>query len=175
MSKTDIDTLWQLQNALKRTPRWHSFKITGLANDEDSDYDSDGPPKLTPIGKKREKKQLQITRGGEDGSDDSMPGLQSVSNSSDDEESDEDSASEDDDDDDDSDDESGYDTEQEDEMRDMLREAMDTAIEADFFALNADAPPELDPLADDRKSNPFLKLLGSLRGEISNAIPEIPV
>jgi hypothetical protein len=132
---------------------------------ENSDYDSDSPPALTKgVRNKKLKKPLAITSGGND-SDDSMPELQSVSNSSDEANTEDDSDSEDDHDEgeDDSDD-SGYDTEEEDEMREMLREAMDTAHEADWLH-STNAPPEIDPfLQEDRKGNPFLKLLGSLRG-----------
>jgi hypothetical protein len=95
-------------------------------------------------------------------SDGSMPELQSVSNSSSEDESDDENES--DDDDDDEDDDSGYDTEQEDEMRDMLRAAMDAASETDFFQ-SAKAPIAIDPFLEERKNNPFLKMLGSLRGK----------
>lgn len=126
-------------------------------------------PKL--LAPKAKKKVLQISNrpAHQDDSDGSMPGLQSVSNSSDDDDdSDEDSDSDDDldfddDDDDEESDESEYDEEQEDELRDMLREAMDAAHEADWFH-NTEVPVEIDPLEDVRKGNPFLKLLGSLRG-----------
>lgn len=129
-----------------------------------SGYDSDGPPALAKGVRNKKKKPLAITSGGND-SDDSMPELQSVSNSSDEADSDEDSDSDDDSDDDGEDsDDSGYDTEQEDEMREMLREAMDTAHEADWLH-STNVPAEMDPfLQEDRKGNPFLKLLGSLRG-----------
>jgi hypothetical protein len=95
-----------------------------------------------------------------------MPSLQSVSNSSedydlarssdDDEESDHDLA-------DDEEDDSEYDSDQEAELRDMLRVAMDLAHETDLFN-TTNAGPDPDPAAEDRKDNPFLKLLGSLRG-----------
>ncbi|KAF9010573.1 hypothetical protein BDQ17DRAFT_1346459 [Cyathus striatus] len=67
----------------------------------------------------------------------------------------------------------GYDTEQEDEIRDLLREAMDTAHEADWFE-SSNAPAEIDPfLQEDRKGNPFLKLLGSLRGRMFSTNPKL--
>ena len=90
-----------------------------------------------------------------------MPGLQSVSNSSEDE-SDDDIDSESDDGGEDSDG-SGYNTEEEDELRDLLREAMDIAHESAFFD-PTNSSPIPDAYAEERKSNPFLKLLGSLRG-----------
>ena len=67
-------------------------------------------------------------------------------------------------------DESGYDTDEEDMLRDMLREAMDTAMATpDFFDTKNDAP-EFDALAEERKGNPFLKLLGSLRGKPTRSV-----
>lgn len=97
-----------------------------------------------------------------------MPELQSASNSSE-SESDE-TGTEGESDDDESDGDSDYDTEQEDEMREMLREAMDMAHEAGWFDLAN--PPEINPLLqEDRKGNPFLKLLGSLRGSRLNTPP----
>jgi len=167
----DIDTLWQLDGALDRTPQWHSVYMPFLA--EDSDEDNGGPPGLLPLtvkgGKRSGKKRLAITSGAADDSDDSMPDLQSVSDSSS-ETSDNDSSNGDDDDesdegDNDSDD--GYDTDEEDELREMMREAMNAAMEnPDFFDPKAD-PKDFQAfheLAEERKGNPFLKLLGSLRG-----------
>ena len=90
-----------------------------------------------------------------------MPGLQSVSNSSE-EDSDDDIGSGSDDGGEDSDG-SGYNTEEEDELRDLLREAMDIAHESAFFD-PTNSSPDPDAYAEERKSNPFLKLLGSLRG-----------
>jgi hypothetical protein len=164
VSGKDIDSLWELSDALEPSPQWHSFYVPDLK--EIPEYDSDSPPGLAPLSRGKKKALLAITHG-DDSDNDSMPELQSVSNSSDEVESDEESDSDDDDDDDDDSDDSGYDTEQEDEMRDMLREAMDTAHEADWLH-SANVPSEIDPfLQEDRKGNPFLKLLGSLRGVFS--------
>jgi hypothetical protein len=169
-----IDTLWQLDGALDRAPQWHSVYIPSLA--ENSDEDSDGPPSLLPVrgkggakgGKKNGKKMLAITSGAADDSNDSMPELQSVSDSSDSSEGDDSDESDDDasdDGEDDSDD--GYDTDEEDELREMMKEAMNAAMEnPDFFDPKAD-PKDFQAfrdLAEERKGNPFLKLLGSLRG-----------
>ncbi|KAK7005784.1 hypothetical protein R3P38DRAFT_3214731 [Favolaschia claudopus] len=160
----DIDTLWQVQDALARSPQWHPIYIAGRINTYESD-DEDGAG-VFKGGKKGKKKPLAITNGEE--SNDSMPELQSVSNSSDDEE-DDDSDSEVDDDDDD--DDSEYDEEQEDEIRDLLREAMDTAHEGDLFD-SAKGNDDIDPFARDGeepgKGNAFLKILGSLRGRVFN-------
>lgn len=108
--------------------------------------------------KSKKNKPLAITNQSES---DSMPELQSVSNTDDDDD-DDDEDSDDFDDGGSSDDDSGYNTEEEDEIREKLREAMDAAHEADWFD---DSAPGIDPfLQDDRKANPFLNLLGSLRG-----------
>lgn len=97
---------------------------------------------------------------------DDMPDLQDVSNSSD-------NRSDDDDDDGDvvseveyvdeesDDDNGGYDTEDEEDIRELLRQAMDLAYETDL--LNAgETPSDSTKL---HQLNPFLKLLGSLRGQ----------
>ena len=105
-----------------------------------------------------------------DGSDDSLPPLQSRSDTDDDLASIyKDITSESDPSDFDSDDsetESQYDTDEEQEIRELLREAMDT-VHADphFFDSQNDARKS-NSLVDERKDNPFLKLLGSLRGEL---------
>ncbi|KAG6920263.1 hypothetical protein DXG01_005032 [Tephrocybe rancida] len=168
----DIDSLWGLNAELNPTPQWHSFYMPNMG---DSDYDSDGKP--TPSGfrgkKKTVNKRLAITSGPADDSDDSMPELQSVSNSSDEIDTDSEDESEEEEEESDSD-ESGYDTEEEDELREMLREAMDTAHEADFFHSANVGDAEMDPFAqDDRKGNPFLKLLGSLRGRMFSSSPKL--
>ncbi|KAH9942511.1 uncharacterized protein BXZ73DRAFT_88059 [Epithele typhae] len=94
---------------------------------------------------------LAITNGDE--SDGSMPPLQTPSDS----------------DDGDDDDDESYDTDEEDELRDLLREAMDTTVaSSDFYNPHGPAP-EFDSLAQDRKDNPFLKLLGALRGRVFSA------
>jgi hypothetical protein len=159
----DIDTLWQLAGERERTPQWHSLYMPGLGAGSDDDSDPVPQPKT------RGKKPLAITNDSHgDDTDGSMPGLQSVSNSSE-EEMDQDDGSDDagddhgDDYDDALSDESGYDTEEEDELRDKLREAMDIAHEAAFFD-SSGAAAEVDLFAEERKGNPFLKLLGSLRG-----------
>lgn len=165
----DIDTLWQLDGALERSPQWHSVYMPALAEE---DEDSDGPPGLMAVkrkgGNKPNKKLLAITEGGDDESNDSMPELQSVSDSSDEsseQESDDDDSDDSDDGDEDSD--AGYDTDEEDELREMMKEAMNAAMEnPEFFDPRAD-PKDFEAfneIAEERKGNPFLKLLGSLRG-----------
>jgi len=158
-----MDSLWHLEEAFNYAPQWSSYAMPGI----DEESDSDAPWKKTALVKKGDKRSRLAITNRSDESDSSMPGLQSVSNTSEDDDDDDD-----DDDYDDSkgsgeeseDDQAGYNTEEEDENRDMLREAMDMAHEADWIS-GADLPPEIDPfLQEDRKGNPFLKLLGSLRG-----------
>jgi hypothetical protein len=141
--------------------------MPGLRKDFD---DEDGPPALAPVSSRRKgSRRLAITNGDGPGSADSMPGLQSVSNTDDDDDDDDDDDGDDDCEDEnrDADDypDSGYDTEEEDEIREMVKEAIFIAREGDFFDAGDNIPPEIDPfLQEDRKGNPFLKLLGSLRG-----------
>ncbi|KAF7305999.1 hypothetical protein HMN09_00754400 [Mycena chlorophos] len=146
-TKKDVDTLWRLHDALNRTPQWHSIYIPGLKNEKD--------------GKPEKKKLLAITEAGED-SDDSMPELQSVSNSSDGEDTVSEDESEDEEDDGDET-SSEYDEEHEDDIRDQIREAMDAAHEGDLFEHSKEDEEEAG------KGNAFLKLLGSLRGRVFNS------
>ncbi|KAG2342475.1 hypothetical protein BDR05DRAFT_990338 [Suillus weaverae] len=179
VSNMSIDTLWQLDEALRRTPQWSAFYVPHLAG-HDSDSDDGGNLGLIPVksrggkkggGHKRpSKKMLAITDGrGDDESDGSMPELQSVSDS---DESDDDMIDSDQnfgDEDDDSDEyetESEYDSDEEEQYRNMLREAMDTAMAIpEFFDAKTEVP-EFEAIAEERKGNPFLKLLGSLRGRM---------
>ncbi|KII92754.1 hypothetical protein PLICRDRAFT_37552 [Plicaturopsis crispa FD-325 SS-3] len=173
VSGMDIDTLWLLKEARVRKPAWHSFFVP--AAHDDSDSDSDSPPGLAPIKGKAKPKQLAITNGGADDSDDSMPSLQSVSDRTTSEEETEDDDDEEDSDADDwnDDDESDYDTDEEDETRELLREAMDIAAAVPDFHDHASAAPEFDELTEDRKGNPFIKLLGSLRGRMFSTNPKL--
>ena len=84
---------------------------------------------------------------------------------SDDDDSDDDDDQYDDGDSSDSD-SSGYDSEEEEEIRHQLRAAMDAAHESNWLDGDPNLPKELDPFqGQDHKGNPFLKLLGSLRGK----------
>ena len=169
-SGMDIDTLWQLEDVLQRTPQWHAFYIPGAGKDAHDDLD--GPPSLyNARDKTPKKKRLAISNrpANEDESDGSMPGLQTASSSGEDSDvgKDDDSDDDDDDDDEDSDYESEYDEEFEDEMREMRREAMDIAAAIpEFFDPAKPLPDEFKNLKEERKGNPFLKLLGSLRGMV---------
>ncbi|KZT72233.1 hypothetical protein DAEQUDRAFT_723437 [Daedalea quercina L-15889] len=170
VSGKEPDELWQLDEIKQITPQWHAVK----APKGNSAYDSDDDdmPKRSLVKSKGGKKKtpLAITMGDDDDSDGSMPSLQTVSDSSDEQASDEDYSDYDDEDDEDEDG-SGYDTDEEDMLRDMLREAMDTAMATPDFFDSKGAAPEFDALADERKGNPFLKLLGSLRGRMFSSSP----
>lgn len=144
---------------MKPSPQWKPLFIPS------ADFDDDGgPPKLGSA----KRRPLLTLKEHEDGSesDDSMPALQEVSDSDSDDVSD--SEDEDEDTDGDDSDESGYDTDEEDELRELLREAMNTAVASPFYTSQQGVPDDEDPLdmdEEDKKGNPFLKLLGSLRGE----------
>jgi len=147
-------------------PQWSSYFVPGLARGKAEGDKNSGPGSSTKKGnKKKPKEPLRVTNAGHVPTDSDMPALQSLSgtdNTDDDDDDDEFPLDEDEDDDDD---ESGYNTEEEDEIRELLREAMDTAHEADWLS-GSNLPKEIDPFEDDRKGNPFLKLLGSLRGNL---------
>ncbi|KAH9935650.1 uncharacterized protein B0H18DRAFT_419553 [Fomitopsis serialis] len=168
----NTESLWRIDEIGQFTPQWHAVKAPKGKNAYDSDDDM---PKHNLVkrqgGKKKKAAPLAITMGDDSDSDGSMPSLQTVSDSSEDEGSDSDYSDYDDDDYDDESDDSAYDTDEEDMMRDMLREAMDTAMATPDFFDSKNAAPEFDALAEERKSNPFIKLLGSLRGRMFSSSP----
>ena len=158
VSGKDADALWKLTENFNYAPQWTSYFVPGLVRDSDKSPNYESKKKGT---KKKPKEPLRLANGSHVSTDSDMPPLQSLSGTDD---------AEDDDDDDfpldqgDDDDASGYNTEEEDEMRDLVREAMDVAHESDW-ASNSHLPKEIDTFEqEDRKGNPFLKLLGSLRG-----------
>ena len=165
ISGKTIDELWGLGDLKYLAPSWHAYHIPGAAPNPDGDE----PPPLVPYSgngkqanKPGAKKRLAITSGYD--SDGSMPSLQTVSDSSDEvdfsDEDDEDDESEYETDEEDSD----FDEEFEDHIRDMVREAMDIAqADPDFNDPRAQASV-FEDMSADKKDNPFLKLLGSLRG-----------
>ncbi|EIN11716.1 hypothetical protein PUNSTDRAFT_141986 [Punctularia strigosozonata HHB-11173 SS5] len=189
-----VEELWRLHGALVRSPQWNAFyKSKSKAKSEKvpttsikrhtagSDSDDDEPPNMVSVvrrGGNGTKKRLALTSGQDDDSDSSMPSLLSVSESADEESSDEDDDPDDyyDDDDDweDDDDESQYDSDDEEEIRHMMREAMNTAMEMpEFLDPKAEPSGEFDKLAKERVDNPFLKLLGSLRGRMFSTKPSV--
>ncbi|KAL4073921.1 hypothetical protein J3A83DRAFT_4506711 [Scleroderma citrinum] len=170
-----IDALWQLEGAHHRTPQWSAlyvpnFPIFGYGSEDEDTTKSlvkiTGPRKNGL--KKPQKKLLAITdgRGASDDSD-SMPDLQSMSGTSDESETDYNDTDDDEyGEEDDEDDETEYDSEEEEVYRNLLREAMDTAMTIpEFFDPKANIP-EFQAMVEERKENPFLKLLSSLRGRM---------
>ncbi|THH29850.1 hypothetical protein EUX98_g4322 [Antrodiella citrinella] len=160
-----IDELWRLRDLQQRVPQWHAIRANQADDEDDED---DVPPGLAPK-KKASKAPKAITNGDE--SDDSMPSLQTVSDSDDEEDDLANDSNGDNNDESDSDSEEDYDTDDEDQLRDMFREAMDTAIATELFD-NADSA-EFDSITEDRKGNPFIKLLGALRGRMFSANPTV--
>ena len=109
----------------------------------------------------RSSRQVPGPNAADEESDDGMPPLQSVSNTSseDGRESDSDWESGDED-----WDEDDWDTEDEEGVNENYREMMEVGMGHPDFLNPRVAIPEFDRYADERKDNPFLKLLGSLRG-----------
>lgn len=172
VSDVSIDTLWQLDDAYRRTPQWSAHYTSDLATFVFESEEDDAVRSLVKskyprknAAKKPQKKVLAITDGRDDGVDnDSMPELQSVSDSS--AETDEYTDSDEPEEVDDEDYESEYESEEEDVYRIMLREAMDAALAIpEFFDPNANVP-DFETMAEEHKENPFLKLLSSLRGRM---------
>jgi len=155
----DLDTLWQVEDEFLRVPQWSTTAAPGKRSTKASGV-LPGPKRI-----ESGSATLQVPDGnGSDSVPSSMPGLEDVSDMSS-----IDSAgamwSRDDERDgvpSDSDDEesSEYDEEEEAELRDLLREAMDIAS----------AHPEIfeEKKAFDEQSNDnqFLKALGALRGKL---------
>ena len=180
VANVSIDSLWQLEDAHRRTPQWTAVFTPNLAI---PNYDSDGEDLTKSLvksgsrknGSKQQRKLLAITDGRTDDGYESMPGLQSVSDTSDDGDTDYNDTDEegDDDDGDDDDDETAYDSEEEELYRNFLREAMDAAMAIpEFFDRKVDVP-EFDTMAEERKGNPFLKLLSSLRGNVTRLLQSV--
>ena len=164
-----IDELWNLDDRKDRFATWHAFYTPKADKDSGTAKDADAPPALVPLaahgkqgGKSGTKKPLAITSGY--ASDGSMPSLQTVSDSSD-EDIDFDSDEEDSDEEYETDEGSDYDEELEEELRERLREAMDMAqADPDFHNPRVQAK-DFEEMASYKQDNPFVKLLGSLRGK----------
>ena len=154
MSGLDIDTLWDLKASFsEQTPQFHGYHIPGA--DEE-------PEKVPGAFPSRSSRRLPFETPVEVDTDDDMPPLQAVSNSSsaDDRDSYGEWGSEDD-----HWDESDWDTEDEEGATEYIREMMAIGMSHPDF-LDPKAPiPEFDKYAEERADNPFLKLLGSLRGD----------
>ena len=154
------DELWNVADIRRIKPSWHGPAKSRPGDDDDTII---RPAARAKSGKNR---PMEITNG-DDSDNGSMPSLQTVSDSSEEDEyADDDDLDGDDESDGDSDED--YDTDEEDELRDLMREAMDTAVaSSDFYNIKGPAP-DFDALAEERKGNPFLKLLGSLRGAFTH-------
>ncbi|KAH7888698.1 hypothetical protein F5I97DRAFT_1802780 [Phlebopus sp. FC_14] len=177
-SNLSIDALWQLDEAFRRAPQWSASYVSSSNAYSSSSDDERLSRSLVKSRRTKkngtkgpQKKLLAITDGrADDESDGSMPELQSVSDSSEDSDEEhfgsDDASDEDDEDDSDYDDESDYDSDEEEQYRAMLRVAMDTAMAIPEFFDPKTAVPEFEAMVEERKGNPFLKLLGSLRGRM---------
>jgi hypothetical protein len=153
VSGSDIDSLWDLEARFKeRTPQFHGYYIPG------ADEESEKVPGAFPSRPSRQTPGINAT--GED-SDDEMPELQSVSQSTSEDDRDSDSELESGD---DHWDEDEWDTEDEEGINEHYREMMKVGMEHPDFLDSSIPIPEFDKYAEERKDNPFLKLLGSLRG-----------
>ncbi|KAF5351689.1 hypothetical protein D9756_007604 [Leucocoprinus leucothites] len=165
----DIDELWQLKGELDIEPQWTSFytrvpKKNVYDSSDDEDDPKDGHPPSR--GNKKAKKRLAIANWAADDPDfEGMPELQTVSNSTEDDSTEDDTASEASYLDNESEGEDGYDTEEEEVIKHLVREAMDYVIEKDLFN-GGDSPPGPIKVEDERQNNPFLNLLTSLRGRL---------
>lgn len=159
-----LDDLWGLTGCFERKPRWAPYRPK--LDFSDSEDDNDAVPGLAPVRRRggNKKDPLQITTG-DDESDASMPSLRSISDSSaDTSEAEEEAEEESEYEDEDEDDEYEYDSDDEENFKDMLRDAMNTATGIPGIFDPKVPKDELEALPEDKKDNPFLKLLGSLRG-----------
>lgn len=111
------------------------------------------------------KKPLAITSGYD--SSGSMPSLQTVSDSSDEDIDFEDDEGDSDEEEESDDDDEEYDEEFEDHIREWIRDAMDIAQADPDFNDPRSAANVFEDMSAEKKDNPFLKLLGSLRGMLS--------
>lgn len=158
-----IDALWQLIDVRHRIPHFTVLYVPPEVLSNEIERGTAEQPR---------KKPLAITQNGEEDYDsgDSMPGLLEVSDSEDEEVDDDylsDTDQDDDsdgDDDDDFDEEDGGDFDEEEDLRKQYRQAMNIFAEMpEIF----DLPPDsTDKYAKERKNNPFLNLLGKLRGAV---------
>lgn len=160
-----MDALWQLTEARKRIPRWTTLRIS---RDDYSDLEDDDTPNRKGLVKRGAggKKPVAALMDTAWESDDSMPGLLDVSNSSEDDDQDDslsDYSDDEEEDDDDDDSDSEYDEDEKEELKRMHREAQNLAnASPEMFE-----PEGKEKYATERKKNPFLKLLGNLRGRFS--------
>lgn len=154
----DLDTLWRVEDEFLRVPQWSTTAAPGKRNTKASGV----PPEPKRI--ENGSATLQVPDGDGNDSDSSIPGLVVASDMSSvdsagamwdrDLESDDISS--------DFDDEelSEYDEEEEAELRDLLREAMDIA------SAHPEIFEEKKAFNEQSNDNQFLKALGALRGNL---------
>ncbi|KAI0305730.1 hypothetical protein B0F90DRAFT_1700505 [Multifurca ochricompacta] len=164
VTNMDLDTLWQVEDEFQRVPRWSTTVSP------DKHYTKAMPvfPDRKRIGGGSE--TLQITDGNES-EPSSMPPLEDASDlaSSDSaaakwghiEESEDESSYFD------GEESSVYDSEEEAELRDLLREAMDIA------SAHPEVFEERKTLKERSNDNQFLKALGALRGRLFSSNPRL--
>ena len=145
-----IDGLWCLTEELDVVPQWHAYYVHNLSGEFDSNNEVS----------KGNKKAVALRRKS------SVPDLLSSSESSDNEDSSDDGFP----DDESGYDETSYDTDEEEEFHGLLRAAMEKVHD----------PARLDtssnPRGDGDTDNPFMKVVGSLRGSVdSSAFQVLPL
>jgi hypothetical protein len=151
-------------NARKIQPIWY-LPASAFNFSDDEDEDPSGLPGPKSLVKHAGNKKVSVQDASDDDGYGSMPDLLSASESEDtDDEIDEDTSdsSADEAEDDTSDDESGYNTEEEEELRAYLKQSMEMmTADPEFFENKEESG---DKYAEERKGNPFLNVLKSLRG-----------
>lgn len=198
-----IDSLWQLETERESNPQYSTWYIPeAVAYGVDIPSESEEPTPFSLPGaahrraekKKKEKtalvkpkkrfrdpegrqprKAIMAEEEDDDGEFEGMPGLMSVSESSDDELVEPSSEEEDDDDDEEDDDESEWERDDATKMQRMLAEAM-----LEYQRRGGVLPPWTDesdvPGADEKavpgnmKKNPFIKMLRTFAGECTSPI-----
>ncbi|KAF8650432.1 hypothetical protein AX16_005235 [Volvariella volvacea WC 439] len=174
----DLDSLWHLAGVTDGNSVWHGFYDSTLAPQKE-DWKPRRPRRQADSGS-----QAIILRKGKGGSSDesdSMPDLLTASDSSVTDSDSQNSESGEDDshpyggDSDGNWSDSDYDSDQEEEMRALAKEAFDFAYSSGWYE-DVKKPSENEAekrTKEDMEGNPFLKLLGSLRGRIFSAGPKL--
>lgn len=152
VSGKGIDGLWSLTEELDVVPQWHAFYVHNLSEEFDSGNEvSKGDTKTIALRRKRsisELPELLISSGSsnnEDSSDGDFP----------DDESDYD--------------ETSYDTDEEEEFHGLLRAAMEKVHDS----ARLDTGSNLLVRGDGDTDNPFMKVFGSLRGNVDSSTLEV--
>ncbi|KAF8495845.1 hypothetical protein JB92DRAFT_2992064 [Gautieria morchelliformis] len=169
-SGVTIDALWSLQNDLQRSPQWSTYYIPGLNGDgSDPDQHALVLHKEARRAKTEGSRPNRLQLKDDDDDDDEMPPLLTASDTSDEEDTDPDAS--DDEERSEGDSESDYDPAEDDLLHDMLREALDAAIEMDLLGLPDDYPASAEKMS----SNPFTRMLANLKDRCFPANPALRV